>query len=40
VAARLAAYIVIGLLVSGAGTALLVRRDRRDGDEATAAAPA
>lgn len=29
VAARLAAYIVVGLLVCGAGTALLVARDRR-----------
>jgi hypothetical protein len=36
VAARLAAYIVLGLVVCGAGTALLVARDRRS--EATAAA--
>jgi hypothetical protein len=41
VAARVAAYIVIGLLVCGAGTALLVARDHRDdGEEATTAAPA
>jgi hypothetical protein len=44
VAARLAAYIVIGLLVCGAGTALLVARDRRDRSEVghtmTAADPA